>query len=71
MLLYIHAFHLSNDKKTLLEKSLVTVGEGVTSRESLRRDSEQCTFLDLIWKTSVLPEWQIFCLLNSFEKKKK
>ena len=35
-------------KKKLLEKSLVTAGEGAMRRESLRRDSEQCTCLDLI-----------------------
>ena len=35
-------------RKKLLEKSLVTVGEGAMRRESVRRDSEQCTCLDLI-----------------------
>ena len=39
---------IQRQKKKLLEKSLVTAGEGAMRRESLRRDSEQCTCLDLI-----------------------
>ena len=46
--LYYFSIPFSQRRKKLLEKSLVTVGEGAMRRESVRRDSEQCTCLDLI-----------------------